>query len=167
MLIRLEEAKDQAGVRSVNVAAFETPAEADLVDALRQQAHPLISLVAERDHAIVGHILLSPVSLYGYPDLKIMGLAPMAVLPEHQHTGIGSALVHAGLDECRRLGYGVVVVLGHPEYYPRFGFVPAVNFDIGCEYDVPPEVFMVMELKPGYLSGVSGVVSYHSVFAGV
>lgn len=80
-----------------------------------------------------------------------MGLAPMAVAPERQRQGIGSALVRAGLDRCKEPGFGAIVVLGHPEYYPRFGFSIAKRFDIGCEYEVPDEVFMVMELQPGYL----------------
>jgi putative acetyltransferase len=126
--IRAETDADHAAIHAVNAAAFPTAAEADLVDALRQQARPLISLVAEQDGVIVGHILFSPVTLDSQPDLRIMGLAPMAVAPEHQRSGIGSALVRAGLEQCRQLGYQAVVVLGHPEYYPRFGFVPSVRF---------------------------------------
>jgi putative acetyltransferase len=148
----------------MNAAAFETPLEANLVDALRQQAQPLISLVAEDDGAIVGHILFSPVSLAGYGDVKIMGLGPMAVAPDHQREGIGSALVCAGLDRCKQLGFGAVVVLGHPEYYPRFGFLPSSRFGIGCEYEVPEEVFMVMELQLDYLRGRAGTIRYHAGF---
>jgi putative acetyltransferase len=124
-LIRTERAGDQAGVRAVNVAAFETPAEADLVDALRARARPLVSLVAEDAGAIVGHILFSPVTLPGHPALALMGLAPMAVAPPRQRSGIGSGLVHAGLEACRRLPADVVVVLGHPEYYPLPACGPA------------------------------------------
>jgi putative acetyltransferase len=164
MLIRAEDQKDWAAVRAVNVSAFETPVEANLVDALRGQAQPLVSLVAEDNEAIVGHILFSPVSLPGHPALRIMGLAPMAVVPEHQRKGIGSALVHAGLECCKQLGFGAAVVLGHPEYYPRFGFVPSTRFAIGCEYDVPEEVFMVVELQRGFLRGASGKVKYHAAF---
>jgi putative acetyltransferase len=105
--------------------------------------------------------MFSPVLLAGHSALKIMGLAPMAVLPEHQRTGIGSALVRAGLEACSDLGYGAVVVLGHPEYYPRFGFKPSTRFGIGCEYEVPEEVFMAIELQPGYLATASGKVQYH------
>ena len=97
MRIRPEKPGDHAGVRAVNVAAFETPAEADLVDALRAQAWPLVSLVADEDGAIVGHIMFSPVTLPGHPALALMGLAPMAVTPARQRAGIGSALVRAGL----------------------------------------------------------------------
>ena len=95
-----------------------------------------------------------------------MGLAPMAVAPLHQRRGIGSALVRAGVDEARQLGVDVVAVLGHPTYYPRFGFSPASRFSITCEYDVPDEAFMVRELRPGALAGKKGVVMYHAVFGG-
>jgi putative acetyltransferase len=164
MLIRAERQGDRANVHAVNAAAFETPAEATLVDALREQVQPLVSLVAESDGAIVGHIMFSPVSLSGHPALKIMGLAPMAVKPEYQRKGIGTALVRAGLEQCKEIGVGAVVVLGHPGYYPRFGFLPASRFGISCEYEAPEEAFMVMELEPGALRGVSGTVKYHAVF---
>ncbi len=167
MLIRAEEQRDWAAVHAVNVSAFETPAEANLVDALRDQAQPLVSLVAEGDGAIVGHIMFSPVELSGHPALSIMGLAPMAVAPEHQRKGIGSALVRAGLEQCKQLGFGAVVVLGHPAYYPRFGFVPSTRFGMGCEYEVPEELFMVAELQSGFLSGASGKVRYHAAFSNV
>ena len=97
--IRTEEEKDWMNVHKVNAHVFETPGEADLVDMLRKQAQPIVSLVAEVDGAIVGHILFSPVSLQGHPDMKIMGLAPMAVVPGHQGMGIGSDLVRAGLEQ--------------------------------------------------------------------
>ncbi|MDH3513308.1 MAG: N-acetyltransferase [Gammaproteobacteria bacterium] len=167
MLIRDEEQQDRAAVHAVNASAFETPAEADLADALREQAHPVISLVAVDDGTIVGHIMFSPVSLSGHPDLRIMGLAPMAVTPEYQRQGIGSALVHAGLDRCKQLGFGAVVVLGHPEYYPRFGFLPSKHFGIRSEYEVPEEVFMVLELLSGYFLGVSGTIKFHAAFSNV
>jgi putative acetyltransferase len=164
MLIRAEERRDLAAVHAVNVSAFETPAEANLVDALGEEAQPLISLVAEDNGAILGHIMFSPVSLSGHPALRMMGLAPMAVAPEHQRKGIGSALVRAGLEQCKQLGFGAVVVLGHPAYYPRFGFSPSARFGIGCEYEVPEEVFMVVELQAGFLDGASGKVKYHAAF---
>ena len=167
MLIRAEQPADWAAVHSVNESAFETPAEADLVAALRHQAQPVVSLVAEHDGSVVGHIMLSPVSLSGYPSLKIMGLAPMAVPPLHQRSGIGSALVRAGLDRCKELGFGAVAVLGHPQYYPRFGFLPARRFGIACEYDAPDEAFMVLELHPGYLHGAAGMIKYHEAFRNI
>lgn len=165
--IRAAQECDNVGITAVNEAAFPTRAEAHLVSLLQQQVHPLISLVAEDEDAIVGHILFSPVTLGGHPELMIMGLAPMAVLPAYQRHGIGSALVRAGLDACRKLGAGAVVVLGHPHYYPRFGFVPAVQFGIDSEYEVPPELFMAIELLPGYLQGACGTIKYHAAFNSV
>jgi len=167
VLIRTEEERDWAVVYALNASAFETPAEADLVDALRAQAHPVVSLVAERSGSVVGHILFSPVTLLSHSGLNIMGLAPMSVSPSHQRHGIGSALVRAGLERCRALGCGAVVVLGHSEYYPRFGFSPSVRFGIRSEYEVPEEAFMVAELQPGFLRGASGVIQYHAAFKNV
>ncbi|MDH3639411.1 MAG: N-acetyltransferase [Gammaproteobacteria bacterium] len=165
MLIRVEAPEDRPAVRAVNLSVFETSAEANLVDTLRKQTQPVVSLVAEESGAIAGHIMFSPVLLGDDPTFKIMGLAPMAVSPESQHKGIGSALICAGLERCKRLGVGAVVVLGHPEYYPRFGFLPSTRFGIGCEYDVPEEVFMILELQPGYLRGRSGMIKYHVAFS--
>lgn len=164
MRIRTETTDDHAAVRAVNVAAFETEAEAELVARLREQASPLISLVAEIDAAVVGHIAFSPASLSAAPELRAMGLGPMAVLPDFQRRGIGSALVTAGLDACKDLGYQAVFVLGHPEYYPRFGFVPASRFGIKSVYRVPDEVFMALELVAGALAGKPGVLHYHESF---
>jgi putative acetyltransferase len=167
MPIRPEEERDWPAVRALNTVAFGSAAEADLVEALRDRARPLVSLVAEEDASIVGHIMFSPVALPGFSGPPLMGLAPMAVVPGRQRTGIGGTLVREGLACCRRLGGAAVVVLGHPEYYPRFGFVPASRFGIGCEYEAPPEAFMVLELIPGTLASASGTVRYHDAFAAV
>jgi putative acetyltransferase len=167
MHIRADEERDWTAVRAVNESAFERSAEADLVSALREQAKPVVSLVAEEGDSIIGHIMFSPMVLPEHPGLKFMGLAPMAVVPKRQRQGVGSSLVHAGLETCRTLGFGAVVVLGHPEYYPRFGFSPAAEYGISCEYDVPDEVFMIVELQPGFLHGVSGKVKYHAAFGGL
>ena len=156
---------DLESVYGVNAAAFPTSAEAELVDRLRKSTDSFISLVAEEKDLIVGHIFLSPVILGTARDLKLMGLAPMAVRPENQKQAIGSALVEAGLKRCEQAGIGAVVVLGHPEYYPRFGFIPASQFEISCEYDVPDEVFMAMEIRGGYLDNLHGTISYHPAFA--
>ena len=108
--------------------------------------------------------MFSPASLEGHPELKMMGLAPMAVMPERQRNGIGSALVRAGLDQCRELGYDAAIVLGHPEYYPKYGFVPASRFGIDSEYEVPDDVFMAIELQSDALAGSSGRATYHAAF---
>jgi putative acetyltransferase len=167
MNIRPERPADIPGIRAVNLMAFETSAEADLVDALREQAEWTVSLVADDGEALVGHILFSPVTLRGHPELPVAGLGPMAVVPARQRQGIGSALIHDGLERCRQLGFGAVVVVGHPEYYPRFGFTAGSRFDLGCEYDVPDEAFMVLELDKGILTGKSGIIHYHPAFASV
>jgi putative acetyltransferase len=165
--IREEHARDAPEIRAVNTAAFGGHAEPDLVAALRTQAQPLVSLVAVDADAVVGHILFSPVTLPSHPALQIMGLAPMAVRPDRQRLGIGSSLVRAGLEACRGLGAGAVVVLGHPAYYPRFGFVAASRFGLRSEYDVPDEAFMAIELTPGALREADGTIRYHRAFAGV
>jgi putative acetyltransferase len=164
MLIRQEIESDFDKVYDLNVAAFPTAAEAVLVNALRERADPVVSLVAQ-EADVVGHILFSPVSLSGNTELTIMGLAPMAVAPGRQNEGVGSELVLAGLDCCKTIGVSAVVVLGHPNYYPRFGFLPSARFGIDSEYKVPAEVFMVMELIPGALSECEGRVKYHAAFS--
>ncbi|MBD3672087.1 MAG: N-acetyltransferase [Planctomycetaceae bacterium] len=165
MIVRSEDRNDIFRVYAVNRAAFETLAEARLVDRLREEAGPVVSQVAEIEGEIVGHILFTPVTLDDHPELPLVGLGPMAVHPDHQRQGIGSALVEAGLAACREIGAAGVVVLGHPEFYPRFGFVPASQFGIGCEYDVPEEAFMATELIPNAFDGSSGTVRYHDAFA--
>ena len=149
----------------MHLSAFGTSVEADLVDVLREQAEPIVSLVAEEGGTIVGHVLFTPVTLVGHAQLRGMGLGPMAVMPQRQRKGIGSALIRQGFERCRRLGVGAVVVVGHARYYPRFGFQPASRFGIDCEYDVPDDVFMVLELVEHILRGKSGTIRYHPAFA--
>src|SRR5215472_16413875 len=167
MRIRFERPADVDDIRAVNKYAFGTPEEADLIEALRRVGSPLVSLVAEEAGAIVGHILFSRVTLSSDPNLCIAGLAPMAVMPARQRLGIGSALVRAGLEECRSAGFLAVAVLGHRTFYPRFEFVPASRFGIASTYDVPDDVFMMRELEPGALREKRGVIHYHAAFAGV
>jgi putative acetyltransferase len=166
--IRPEEPGDEAGIARVDDDAFGQPDESRLVDALRRAGHRTISLVAVDDAVIVGHILFSPVSIEpnGW-DVHALGLGPMAVLPDRQRQGIGSRLVIAGLQECRRHGCAAVVVVGHPEFYRRFGFQPGHVYGLRCEYDVPADVFMVAELTPGALAGREGLVRYLPEFQNV
>ncbi|HEY9826583.1 MAG TPA: N-acetyltransferase, partial [Stenomitos sp.] len=125
-----------------------------------------VSFVAVKLKQIVGHIFYSPVEIEGEcgNHLFMLGLAPIAVLPEYQRQGIGKLLIQHSLAECSRLGAKAVVVLGHPEYYPKFGFVPAKEKRLRCEYTVPDEAFMVLELEKGALEGCAGIVKYHSEF---
>ena len=124
-----------------------------------------LSLVAVEDGNVVGNIVFTPVTLDSFDELRVMGLAPMAVTPSRQNCGIGSRLVEAGLDNCRAQGVGAVIVLGHAEYYPRFGFQPASQWGIRSEYDVPDDVFMLIELVPDYLKSHHGTIRYHPAFA--
>ena len=165
MNIRKEKDSDKEKIWKVNAEAFETGAEANLVNALRDSGISFISLVAVEGEEIVGHILFTAVELIGDDSgLKIIGLAPMAVLPKFQKKGIGSQLVKTGIEHCSNQGYDAVVVLGHPEYFPKFGFVPSVKYGIKSEYDAPDEAFMVFELKKNSLKDKSGIIKYHTAF---
>jgi putative acetyltransferase len=173
MEVRAEKPEDIEVIRRVNVAAFGRESEADLVDQLRGVASTF-SFVAVEVEQIVGHIFFSPVAIpqsgrsantgQCAEDLLVLGLAPVAVLPDYQRQGIGSLLIQHGLKECARLGFKSVVVLGSPAYYPRFGFIPAKKKGLGCEYPVPEEAFMVLELESGALEGSFGMVKYRSEF---
>jgi putative acetyltransferase len=166
-LIRQERTEDIPGIRHVNELAFDRPDEADIVDSLRQRDAIFLSLVAFQGERVVGHILFSPVTITSeQTSFEAIALGPMAVLPSHQRTGIGSQLVQLGLEECRKMEQSIVIVLGHPKFYPRFGFKPSLPFGIRWEHDVPAEVFMVAELNEGALKGRGGVVVYQPEFRG-
>jgi len=165
MIVRPEKPEDIPAIRIVNERAFGRTAEADLVDTLRRNGKAAISLVADDDGRVVGHIFFSAVTIQSREtELTGIGLAPLAVIPERQKQRIGSMLMGHGLRRCREEDHPFVVVLGHPNYYPRFGFVPASNFGIKSEYDVADEVFMVMELREGALTGCAGVAKYQPEF---
>ena len=165
-LIRREEPADIDAIRRVNELAFEGPTEAGIVDNLRERCEDLVSLVAEEEGSVVGHILFSPVELESGDKTYIgMGLAPMAVLPDHQRQGIGSELVGAGLAELRERDCTFVIVLGHPEYYPRFGFEPASKHGIKCEWEVPDEAFMALVFDETRLPGAGGMARYRAEFS--
>jgi putative acetyltransferase len=163
--VRPETPADADAARAVHEAAFGGPNEGRVVDALREGATPYVGLVALEGDRVIGHVAFSPATLhcYGAP-YTIMALGPMAVRPDRQRRGIGSALARAGLDACRRLGHEVVVVLGPPAFYARFGFVTARPVGVMCGSAVPDEAFMVAELSPGALRGRRGVVFYAAAF---
>jgi putative acetyltransferase len=165
MTIRPERSQDAFRVRHVNEQAFGQPLEADLVEKLRQRCIDSLSLVAE-DDAVVGHILFTPVVVESARRRVLgMGLAPMAVLPDRQRQGIGSQLVRRGLDILRERGCPFVVVVGHPEYYPRFGFEPASAHGLASQWEgVPDAAFMVLVLDVDAMAGVSGVAKYREEF---
>jgi len=162
--VRHERTGDAARVFEIQERAFGRAAEAVLVDALRERARPVISFVAESRGQIVGHVLFSPVTVgQGAGARAAMGLAPLAVDPVHQGLGVGSALARAGLEACRSAGHLVVVVLGSPAYYGRFGFEPATLH--GLSYPGPADpAFQVVSLEPGALAGFAGVAHYHPAF---
>ncbi len=162
--IRPEEPRDASGVRETNEEAFGTPLEARLVDALRDSPGS-ISLVATLDDRVIGHVLFTPVAIEPFVAVRVAGLAPMSVRPAYQRGGVGTQLVHAGIDECRQRGYAAIVLVGHPEYYPRFGFVPAHTKGLECEFPVPQDAFMVLQLNTSAFDGVSGLVRYRPEFA--
>ncbi len=168
MIIRAEQVGDRAAIHAVNTQAFGRDNEARLVDLLRVSPAfiPELSLVAIDAARVVGHILFSRIHIRtAERDVPALALAPMAVLPERHRQGIGSALIRSGLDACRRLGQQIVVVVGHPRYYPRFGFSSARAK--GLEAPYPDAAFMVQELTPGALDGVHGTVEYPQEFAAV
>jgi putative acetyltransferase len=165
LTIRFEngEVEDRRAVHSINEAAFGRPCEADLVDSLRSEGVVLVSLVAELDNGVVGHILFSRMFIEtAGGSIPAVALAPVAVLPEHQGQGIGARLIRRGLDLLRGQGEQIVIVLGEPEYYRRFGF--SSERAASLESPFPPDAFMAVELSAGALDGVRGKVQYPAAF---
>lgn len=168
LVCRRELPDDLPAIHAVETAAFGQANEARLVDKLREAGALTLSAVAVLAGRIVGHIAYSPVTIEsGRESFPALALAPMAVSPDCQRTGIGSALIEWSLDECRHGGHELVIVLGHPEYYPRFGFVPAMPLGVRCPFTVPREAFLLLELQPRALGGRCGTVCYHPEFAEV
>jgi putative acetyltransferase len=168
MIIRREQPQDIAVIRFVNEQAFGGSAEANAIDALRARGAATLSLVAVMNDRVVGHLFFSPITIES-PDRSWpgLGLAPLAVLPDYQRRGIGSALMDAGLEECRRLGCERMIVLGHPDYYPRFGFERASQYGVRFEFEAPDEACLILALQSGALDGVSGVAKYQPEWNGV
>ncbi|HEY8460115.1 MAG TPA: N-acetyltransferase [Blastocatellia bacterium] len=163
--VRPEKPEDVPAIRDVIERAFGRAAEADLVDALRGNGKAILSLVAECDGQIAGHIFFTPATIRSSEtELIGAGLAPLAVIPDRQNQGIGSTLVEEGLKRLREGGYPFVIVLGLPDYYPRLGFVPASRFNIKSEFDVADEAFMAMELQEGALRDRAGIAQYQPEF---
>jgi putative acetyltransferase len=165
-MIRAEQPADIAAIYQVNAIAFGREHEAKLVDRLRGLPHTL-SLVAVVENAIVGHVFFSPVTLEQVDtnNRPVVGLGPVAVQPEYQRQGIGAQLVLQGVEQCRQMGSAAVVVLGNPQFYARFGFMPAEERALRCEYTVPEGAFRVLELEPGALQNCRGLVRYRPEFA--
>jgi putative acetyltransferase len=164
--VRIEQSDDIDVVRLVNDQAFGQSDEGRIVDSLRNNCEGILSLVAFLNNQIVGHILFSPATLDTNDSLiEGMGLAPMAVLPEFQNRGIGSELVAEGLRHIKRMQCPFVIVLGHDQYYPRFGFQTASQYGLRCQWDgVPDEAFMVLIINASTMKDVSGIVRYRDEF---
>lgn len=168
LILRPELSNDFGDITLLHNKVFGQAAEGRLVEVLRRNPHFIkgLSLVAVLNGKLVGHILFFPVLIKGEGTVfRSLALAPMSVLPEYQRKGIGSAMVNLGIEEARADGFDSVIVLGHRDYYPRFGCLPASRFGITPPFDVPDEVFFAMELHPGGLQGVKGVVEYPPEFA--
>ena len=168
--LRPERPADRPAIHDVEARAFGGPAEADLVDVLRERGELVVSLVAvgSERHELIGHVGFSPVRVDGAGAVPgLVGLAPLAVVPERQRQGVGAALVRRGLDVLREQGYRACVVLGHASYYPRFGFRPAAGFGLRFPGARSQDSFFALELVPGALDGVAGEVRYAPPFEAV
>lgn len=164
--VRAESADDIKAIDVVHLSAFQGDDEVGLIGELRQSAgfNPALSLVAEFHNRIVGHILLTKVRLQRDPGgVDILALAPMAVVPSQSHRGIGSELVHSAIEGARKLDYGAIVVVGHPEFYQRLGFTPASRWNLRCNLPVPEDALTAVELDKGVLTQ-GGNVIYPSQF---
>ena len=163
LAIRQERASDRNGIHQVHCLAFPTPAEANLVSRLRDEGAVCASIVATLDDQVVGHALFSIACLqFESETLEIAALGPVAVLPDQQRRGIGDAMIRAGLERCKASGLPATIVLGHPPYYPRFGFERADTWSIRCTFDVPPEAFLIAWTSTPVIG--PGLAKYHPAF---
>ncbi len=170
MIIRPEQIADYEQIAEVNRLAFGRDDEVRLIERLRNapEYHPGLSLVAVDGNQIIGHILFSFVTIDADTGrTPALALAPLAVIPNRQYQGVGTALVEQGIQACYKLGHRIIIVLGHAEYYPRLGFQKASKFAIACPFTVPDETFMVLGLGTGALKDVKGTVVYPEPFHAV
>lgn len=169
ILIRKEEEKDYKNIYEVNKLAFGQENESKLVEKIRKSNNfiPELSLVAEINSKLVGHILFSKIKIIGSSIFETIALAPMAVIPEFQRQGVGSELINRGMEKVKELGFNSIIVLGHKDYYPKFGFKRASKWNIKCSFEVLDEVFMAIELTDGALEGKAGTVKYPDEFIDV
>jgi putative acetyltransferase len=163
--IREERPDDVAAIRDLNRRAFGQDQESNIVDALRSNGATVLSLLATLNSRVVGHIMYSSLSIGG--EITGAALGPMAVLPEYQRQSIGSKLVEAGNLKLKDAGYPFIIVVGHANYYSRFGFRPASAYGIRCEWEVPDDVFMLLVLDDAKMQGVSGLAKYRHEFSSV
>lgn len=160
--IRAEQPGDLEAVREVNRRAFGREDEGRIIDALRANGAVLLSLIASVQGRVVGHIMYSPLFV---GEVEGAALGPMAVVPEHQRQGVGSVLVRTGNEQLTRAGCPFIAVVGHPGFYPRFGFRPASSYRITCEWNVPDEAFMALVLDEAKMRAVAGVATYRPEFS--
>ena len=169
VIIRREEERDHQKVYEVNRLAFGQENESKLVDNIRKGENfiPELSLVAEAGNEVIGHCLFSKITIVGGTVHETLSLAPVAVVPKHQKQGVGGKLIRRGLEEAKRLGFDSVIVLGHAQYYPRFGFQRASTWGIKCPFEAPDEAFMAIELRENALKEKAGTVHFPKEFIGV
>lgn len=170
MNIETEQPGDVEAIHAVHEEAFGRPGEAILVEQIRAlpEFDPRLSLVARINGQVVGHVLFSGIEILTPRGPRpALALAPLAVLPTYQRRGVASGLVLRGLGACKTLGHDIVVVLGEPGYYSRFGFERAAEYGIHAPFEVPEDAFMLLELSPAALTGVRGMVRYSKPFEGL
>lgn len=168
--MRLEDATaaDAAAIRKVHIAAFETEAEADLVEQAGACGADLVSIIARLGSSVVGHLLVTPVTVRpgeGQATWTATAIGPIGVVPSSQGDGVGTVLMRAGIDHCRTLGFHAIFLLGEPAYYSRFDFVPAHELGYSCKWDEAGDAFMVLQFVPDAATAHGpGRVAYHEIF---